>query len=721
MAGKKKNRSKTEPSLSGKTAASRKPAKKKSGKVSTASARRTSTRRPKRGVFGRSVRFVFYWGCVAAIWGGIVVAGIIIYYGAKLPPVDEWAIPDRAPNVKIVANDGSLIANRGANGGEALSINEMSPYIPMAVVAIEDRRFYSHFGVDPIGLARAMVTNIMHGDVVQGGSTLTQQLAKNVLLTHAQTLERKVQEALMALWLEHKYTKDQILAMYLNRVYFGSGAYGVEAASQRYFDKSARDVTLGEAALLAGLLKAPSRLSPARDPQAAESRAQVVLGAMHDQNMISDSDMATAMAREPKKAPSYWSGAEHYAADMVMQDLPDLVGKVETDIVVHTTLDPGLERDAETSLKNALDKNGKKDRVGQGALVALDATGAIRAIVGGRDYAKSQYNRAAVAKRQPGSAFKPFVYAKALEIGDHPSSVRNDAPIRIGDWTPENYEKTYAGPMLLTEALAESVNTIAAQLVMEASPEEVVKLAHKLGIESDITANASLALGTSEVTLLELTGAYTAFMNGGFKATPYLISSIETTKGKPLYKADYANPPRVLSPQVAANMNGMLMRVVTEGTGHNAQIPGWQVAGKTGTTQSSRDALFVGFTSNLTAGVWLGNDDNSPMRNVTGGRLPAEVWHDFMAEAHQGLKPKPLYGGGKLIEPAPARPNSSGDNGNGTTLVELLGRLNGNNKSGTNASTGNDGMPVPPGSVGEAQPAPEQQKRRGILQLFGGG
>ncbi|WP_174804040.1 transglycosylase domain-containing protein [Martelella limonii] len=705
MASKKNKHDRTEPSLFGLGGGEpAKPARKPSKKRATGKNRKTSKKRSRAssgGGFTRMLRFLVYWSCVAAVWGAIVVAGIVIYYGSKLPPVDEWAIPDRAPNVKILATDGSLIANRGATGGEALTLDEMSPFIPMAVVAIEDRRFYSHFGVDPIGLSRAMITNLQHGGLVQGGSTLTQQLAKNVLLSSAQTLERKVQEALMALWLEHEYSKEQILAMYLNRVYFGSGAYGVEAASQRYFDKSARDVTLGEAALLAGLLKAPSRLSPARDPEAAEERAQVVLAAMHDQGMIDDSDMATAMSRKPTRAPSYWTGPDNYVADMVMKELTPLIGDVTTDIVVATTIDPGLERDAGESLSKALAASGEKDRVEQGALVSVDGTGAIRALVGGRDYSKSQFNRAVTAKRQPGSAFKPFVYAAALEIGDRPGSVRNDAPITIDDWTPENYEKTYSGPMTLTNALAHSVNTIAAQLVMEASPGYVVDVAHRLGITSDITANASLALGTSEVSLLELTGAYTAFMNGGFRATPYLIESVKTAEGQSLFQRAAPQPERVLSAQTAANMNGMMMRVVTEGTGKAAQIPGWQVAGKTGTTQSSRDALFVGFTANLTTGVWVGNDDNSPMRHVTGGKLPAQIWHDYMAKAHHGLKPQPLYGGGRLIDPKPAQ-QPSNDN-DPKTLVELLGEI---------------GIKTP--ASDNAQPAQPEPRRRTLMDILSG-
>ncbi|TPW32351.1 penicillin-binding protein [Martelella alba] len=720
MAGKKKARTKHEPSLfdNDKTPPQRRSTGSGKGKSKKSSARRKTSRGP----ITRTARFVLYWGAIAAVWCVVAVAGIVIYYGAQMPSASTWAIPDRPPNVKIVAVDGSLIANRGVTGGEAVPLSDMSPYIPEAIVAIEDKRFYSHFAIDPIGLGRALVTNLISGHTVQGGSTLTQQLAKNLFLSPDRTLERKVQEVLLAVWLETKFTKDQILELYLNRVYFGSGAYGVEAASQRYFHKSASDVTLGEAALLAGLVKAPSRLSPAHDPKAAEDRAQVVLTAMHDQGMIDDEDMTAAMARKPTKAPSYWSGAQHYAADMVMSDLPDLIGDVKGDIIVHTTIDPHLEKAGEEAIQNTLDSKGQKYRVSQGALVAVDATGAVRAVVGGRDYAKSQYNRAATAKRQPGSAFKPFVYASALEIGDWPDSVRNDAPIKIGDWTPENYEKTYEGPITLTEALAHSVNTIAAQLVMEAGPDHVVKLAHRLGIESDIAPNASIALGTSEVTLMELTSAYTAFMNGGYKATPYLVSSIETSSGKSLYKADFGAPPRVLAPQVAANMDGMLMHVVTEGTGRRAAIDGWQVAGKTGTTQSSRDALFIGFTSNLTAGIWLGNDDNSPMKGVTGGTLPAETWHNFMAAAHKGLTPKPLYGGGRLIEPSSA-PAVAG-NGGTTTITDFLGRLSGNGQQSApptgSASQNNQAMPVPPGDVGTQQPQPARRSG-GWLQLLGGG
>jgi penicillin-binding protein 1A len=595
------------------------------------------------GFFGL-VRRLAYWCIVLGIWGAIGVGGLVLYYGARMPSATSWSIPERPPNVKILAANGDIIANRGATGGEAVALEDMSPYIPQAVIAIEDRRFYSHFGVDPLGLARAMLTNVMSGRMVQGGSTLTQQLAKNLFLSPERTLERKVQEVLLAFWLEQKYTKDQILAMYLNRVFFGSNAYGVEAASRRYFNKSARDVNLGEAALLAGLLKAPSRLSPARDPEAAEERAQLVLGAMREEGFISDSEIKTAMSQAPTRAKSFWSGAEHYVADMVMDQLPGMIGEVTQDLVIDTTIDLALEKKAEEVLAERLEAEGGKLNASQAALVSIDGTGAIRALVGGRDYAESQFDRASKAKRQPGSAFKPFVYAAALEIGRTPMSVRNDAPVRIGNWTPENYDQKYRGEVTLADALANSLNTIAAQLVMEVGPQNVVKLAHRLGIDSEMQANASIALGTSEVTLVELTSSYAPFMNGGFKATPHVIRRISAADGTVLYENTYDNPPRVLDPAIVSEMNRMMVRVLTDGTGKNARLPGWEAAGKTGTTQSFRDALFVGYTSNLATGIWFGNDDGKFMKKVTGGGLPARAWHDFMAAAHEGLSPSPLFG-----------------------------------------------------------------------------
>ncbi|WLR92578.1 transglycosylase domain-containing protein [Shinella zoogloeoides] len=678
------------------------------------------------GLFGL-FRKLFYWCVVLGIWGAIGVGGLVLYYGARMPSATSWSIPDRPPNIKILAVSGDTIANRGLTGGEALSLENMSPYIPQAVIAIEDRRFYSHFGVDPLGLARAMFTNITTGRMVQGGSTLTQQLAKNMFLSPERTLERKVQEVLLAFWLEHKYSKDQIIAMYLNRVFFGSNSYGVEAASRRYFNKSARDVNLGEAALLAGLLKAPSRLSPARDPEAAEARAQVVLGAMREEGYVTDNEIKTAMSQTPARAKSYWSGAQHYAADMVMAQLPGMIGDIKEDLVIDTTIDLDLEKKADEAITAQLEKDGTKSNASQAALVSIDGTGAIRALVGGRDYAESQFDRASKAKRQPGSAFKPFVYAAALEAGRSPLSVRNDAPVKIGKWTPENYDQKYRGEVTLASALANSLNTIAAQLVMEVGPDEVIKLARRLGIESELQSNASIALGTSEVTLVELTAAYAPFMNGGYKATPHIIRRISTADGKVLYENTYDNPPRVLEPTIVSQMNGMMMRVITEGTGKNARIPGWQAAGKSGTTQSFRDALFVGYTANLTTGVWFGNDDGKSMKKVTGGGLPAKAWSEFMTAAHAGLSPSPLFGtanGDPLQGGTQPVPQEGGDE-----LFDIISRTLGTDERPADhgaavASDGTGAVPLDDGLIPPADVGGERQtgtRRTTLLDVLLGG
>ena len=702
-------------------AAPRKPAR---------AARRAPRRKSGSRLFG-FLKSATYWCLVLGLWGGMGIGALVLYYGARMPSATSWAVPDRPPNVKILSAEGEAYANRGPTGGEALSLETMSPYIPQAVIAIEDRRFYSHFGVDPFGLARAMIENITAGRMVQGGSTLTQQLAKNLFLSPERTLERKVQEVLLAFWLEHKFSKDQILAMYLNRVFFGSNAYGVEAASRRYFNKSARDVTLAEAATLAGLLKAPSRLSPARDPNAAEERAQVVLAAMAEEGFVSDREIRTAMSQTPARAKSYWSGAEHYAADLVMDQLPGMIGDIKEDLIVETTIDLNLERKADKAIAAVIDKEGSKRNASQAALVAVDGTGAIRALVGGRDYAASQFDRASKARRQPGSAFKPFVYAAALENGLSPLSVRNDAPVRIGKWTPENYDQRYRGAVTLASALSHSLNTIAAQLVMEVGPKEVVKLAHRLGIESDLQANASIALGTSEVSLLELTSAYAPFMNGGYKATPHIIRRVTTAKGKVLYENTYDNPPRVLDRSVVAMMNTMMMRVITEGTGKAAKLAGWPVAGKTGTTQSFRDALFVGYSSNLTTGVWFGNDDGKSMKKVTGGGLPAKVWSGFMTAAHEGLSPSPLFGtsGGEL--PVVERGNDPGVD-EPRTIGELISRALGRGgdpvpPEGLSADSTGSTRPVgidpgqdlvPPGEVGGQR---AESRRTTLLDILTGG
>ena len=597
---------------------------------------RSRARAPRRS--GRRfglLRSLAYWSLVLGLWVGIGLTGVVAYYGARMPSAVTWSIPDRPPNVKILGVDGKLLANRGMTGGEALSLAEMSPYIPQAVMAIEDRRFHSHFGVDPLGLSRAMVNNVLEGQLVEGGSTLTQQLAKNLFLKPERTIERKVQEVLLAFWLEHEYTKDQIIEMYLNRVYFGSGSYGVEAASRRYFGKSARDVTLSEAALLAGLLKAPSRLSPARDPKAAEARAQLVLAAMKDEDMIGGKELAHAMSAPATRAASYWTGSENYVADRIMEELPGLIGEVRTDVIVDTTVDLTLQKLAEDSIRRLIEDNGKNMKVSQGALVSIDASGAVRAMVGGSDYATSQFDRASEARRQPGSAFKPFVYLAALEAGRTPDSVRNDAPVRIGKWTPDNYKGKYLGRVTLTEALAKSLNSVSAQLVMEVGPQAVVEVAHRMGVESKLQANTSIALGTSEVTPLELTAAFVPFANGGYRPDIHFVQRVTDVNGKVLYEHRTAGQ-RVVDARVIGMMNRMMSETLEIGTARKAAF-GWPAAGKTGTSQQSRDAWFVGYTANLTTGVWFGNDDGKPTANITGGSLPAIAWRDFMLAAHEGV------------------------------------------------------------------------------------
>lgn len=649
MARQKKTKSRVEPRFKTGTA-KKKTADKKSVSKSQAKPRKTTNSRSgtkrrsktnarskakKQSLLVRFIKSSVYWCFVLSIWAAIGIGGIVTYYAARMPNATSWSVPERPPNVQIISHQGETMANRGATGGQALLLNEMSPYIPQAVIAIEDRRFYSHFGVDPIGLARAMYANIVAGRTVQGGSTLTQQLAKNLFLSPDRTLERKVQEVLLSVWLEQKFTKDQILEMYLNRVYFGSGAYGVEAASRRYFQKPAKEANLAEAALLAGLLKAPSRLSPARNPDAAEARGQIVLGAMRRAGFINDQEATGALTQPQTRAKSYWTGSENFAADRVMDELPKLVGEITEDLIVETTLDLTAQTNAERVLRNVLNENSAEFAVEEGAIVAIDGSGAIRILIGGRNYETSQFDRAMQAKRQPGSAFKPFVYAAALEQGLSPQTVRNDAPVKIGKWTPQNYDEKYRGPVTLDYALAKSLNTIAAQLVVEVGPKNVAKTARRLGIESKLNSNASISLGTSEVTLMELTSAYAPFMNGGHKATPHIIKRVKTLDGKVLFENRYDNPPRVLASDIANQMNKMLLRVVEIGTGRRAQIDNWPVAGKTGTSQAFRDALFVGYTANLTTGVWLGNDDGTSTKKVTGGSLPAEIWQEIMSDIHK--------------------------------------------------------------------------------------
>jgi penicillin-binding protein 1A len=606
-------------------------------RLSKASGKRKSRGRVRGGLYR-----MFYWGAVIGLWAVIAVVGLLVWVGAHLPAIQALEIPKRPPTIEITGVGGSVLAMRGEMAGANVSLKDLPPYLPKAFIAIEDRRFYSHYGVDPLGILRAAVTNVLHHGVSQGGSTLTQQLAKNLFLTQERTLQRKLQEVELALWLERKHSKNEILELYLNRVYFGSGAYGVEAAAQRYFGKSAKSVTLSEAAMLAGLVKSPSRLAPNRNPEGAEKRAQTVLTAMADAGFITEAQAQASIGHPSYNVKAAGAGTVNYVADWIGEVLDDLIGQIDQNIVVETSIDPKLQSIAEASVIDELAAKSVKFNVSQGALVAMTPDGSVRAMVGGRNYAESQYNRAVTAKRQPGSAFKPFVYLTAIEAGLTPETIRQDAPLDVKGWKPENFSREYFGAVTLTQALAMSLNTVAVRLGLEVGAKNVVRTAHRLGISSKLDANASIALGTSEVSVLEMVGAYAPFANGGLGVSPHVVTRIRTADGKVLYARQPDQLGQVIEPRHVAAMNTMMQETLLSGTAHKAELPGWMAAGKTGTSQDFRDAWFIGYTANLVTGVWLGNDDNSPTKKATGGGLPVEVWTRFMKAAHQGIAPVPL-------------------------------------------------------------------------------
>ena len=618
-----------------KAAPKKKRARKKGGKGSGGG-------KDKRGGF--PVVRTLYWAAVLGVWLLIAGVGTIAWIGMHLPPLESLEIPKRPPTIHIVGIDGHELATRGSMGA-VVPIEELPAYVPKAFIAIEDRRFYSHYGIDPIGLARAVAANVLRRGVAQGGSTLTQQLAKNLFLTPERTLSRKLQEVVLAMWLERKFTKSQILDLYLNRVYFGAGAYGIEAAAQRYFGKSARQMTLAEAAMLAGIVKSPSRLAPTHNFAAAQRRAQIVLTAMADEKLVKEVDTKIAMARPPVIVKQTTGGAVNYVADYVMDALNELVGRVDDDVTVETTVDGTLQAAAEKALTEEFNEKANKFDVEQGALVSMTPDGALRALIGGRSYAESQFNRAVAAKRQPGSSFKPFVYLTAIERGLTPDTIREDKPIAIKNWKPENYGHQYYGKVTLTQALAMSLNTVSVRLTTEFGPTAVARTAYRLGISSKLEANASLALGTSEVSPLELVSAYVPFANGGFAITPHVIERVRITDGKVLYTRNDTQLGRVIEPEYVGMMNRMMRETLIIGSAKRADLPGWPAAGKTGTSQDFRDAWFVGYTSHLITGVWIGNDDSTPTKKATGSGLPVDIWSRYMKAAHQGVPVEDLPNG----------------------------------------------------------------------------
>ena len=508
-------------------------ARRRSAKSTTTKPRKPGVTRPKRARAWPRARWLAYWGAVAGIWLTVILAGAVLTY-ISTKPVPELGPDRRSPKLTIKGADGSVLSQRGLRRGY-VHLKELPPYLRDAVIATEDRRFHYHFGVDPIGLARAMAANVRAGAIVQGGSTITQQLAKNLYLSSERTVARKLQEVVLAIWLEVRFSKDEILELYLNRVYFGAGAYGVEAAAQRYFGKPARHVSLAEAALLAGLLKAPSRYAPTRSPGRAEARAAQVVANMVDSGLLDPASAVGALGTPADVQATQAVTGHEYAIDWVMEALPGLVGDQDANLVVETTIDPRLQRIAQLQVHSVMQAHGAAKKSEAAALI-MDPRGRIKAVVGGRSYRKSQFNRAIKASRQPGSAFKPFIWLAALENGYGPNSVLVDSPVSINGWRPRNYSGRHRGPVTLRQGLAHSINSVAVRLASDVGPARLLATAHRLGIESPLHDNPSIALGTGEVTLLELTSSYAPFASGGWAARPHIVTQIATANGRVLYR-----------------------------------------------------------------------------------------------------------------------------------------------------------------------------------------
>jgi penicillin-binding protein 1A len=590
----------------------------------------------------RTAVFLAKWTAVLALWGLVAAGAVVAVLAYDLPDVSAINNFQRRPSLTFVAADNQPIATYGDQFAGAVELDQMSPWLPRAVLATEDRRFYDHYGVDVIGLARAAWANLRARRIVQGGSTITQQLAKNVFLTAERSYKRKIQEVMLAFWLERRFTKDQILTIYLNRVYLGAGTYGVEAASRRYFDKPSRTLTPHEAAMIAGLLKAPTRYSPGSDLERAKVRAQEVLDNLAEAGYMTATE-AQAAGRQPIRIALHTQAGRgaRYFTDWLADSVSGFVGTIDRDLIVVTTLDARLQRAAEAEVLRALSRDGERGNASQAALVAMSPDGAVRAMIGGKDYAESQFNRAASGRRQPGSAFKPFVFLAGIESGLRPEDLVADGPVTLGDWTPRNFDNILKGQITVREALARSVNTATVRIAQRVGIDKVTAAASRLGIASPLRRDFATALGASEVTPYELTAAFAPFANGGNGVLPYAIEEIRDNEGHVLYRRMGSGSGVVVPRPALLAMNDMMQAVVREGTGRAAALDR-PMAGKTGTSQDYRDAWFVGFTADYVAAVWVGNDDGDPMERITGGSVPARIWRGFMAEAHRGLPPRPL-------------------------------------------------------------------------------
>lgn len=585
--------------------------------------------------------------------GGAVVM-LLLAIPAFRETTDNWL---KAQDLAVTFLDryGQEIGRRGIKHDDSVKLDEFPDYLIKAALATEDRRFYEHWGIDPIGTLRAVTVNARGGGVVQGGSSITQQLAKNLFLSNERSLDRKIKEAFLALWLEFHLSKNEILKLYLDRAYMGGGTFGAAAAADYYFGKSVKDLTLAESAMLAGLFKAPTKYAPHVNLPAARARANDVLNNMVEAGFLTEGQIQTARRNPATPVNRSRDVTPDFYLDFAFEDVRRLAqdGKLGADrvLIVKTPVDTAIQRRAEQAIENVLRQYGDQYEVEQAAMVIMDPDGGVRAIVGGRDYGQSQFNRATDALRQPGSSFKPFVYATALSYGRYrPNTVVTDAPICIGNWCPSNYSKSYAGSMPLVSALARSINTIPVRMSLElgrgnakAGRALIIDTAKKMGLTTELKDSTSLPIGSAEVTVIDMTAGYAVFANGGRRAKPYAALEVRNSQGDLIYRHDRDEKPvQVLTPRVVADMNFMLSKVIEEGTGKRAALEGVRSAGKTGTTNAYRDAWFVGFTGNLVAGVWFGNDDHSSSNDMTGGTLPAMAWHEVMAFAHQNTELKPI-------------------------------------------------------------------------------
>ena len=583
-------------------------------------------------------RWLFGFMLRIGLTGGIIIGGFVGFLYLGLPDISTLGEFKKKPSIIVKAEDGTVLGSYGDVYGDYVPFAQLPKNLIDAVVATEDRNFFHHYGVDPFGILRAIYVNVKGHRMVQGGSTITQQVAKNVFLSPERTLKRKVQEMLLALELERHYSKQEILTIYLNRVYMGAANYGVDSASKRYFGHSVRETTLSEDAILVGLLKAPTRYAPTNNPDLSEKRATQVLLNMKDAGYLNDAQVKEAADNFGDDDSSYrdnHSFGSFYFSDYVVGLLPQFIGEQKDDIVVTTTLSMDWQHNGEDAVNNIMDAKGKGVRASQAALVSMTPDGAIKAMVGGRNYRSSQFNRVTQALRQPGSSFKLFVYLAGLEAGFQPDSEMIDQPISVGNWHPRDYTGKYLGRMTLRMAFAESINSIAVQLSETVGRDKVIDMARKLGITSDMSPDPSIALGTNEVTLLDMTKAYAHLASNGISVAPFCITRVDASDGRKLYEHVPVSSGEVLQGSVVRMMNDMLVAVTTTGTGRGAQF-GRPVAGKTGTTSDYRDAWFVGFTPNLVTGVWVGNDDTKPMKKVSGGSLPASIWRQYMSAALKG-------------------------------------------------------------------------------------